>query len=482
MLFRPIFAPVSDLSRHAAALPGGGRPAFAARLRMALWLLLFGLLAGCGGGTSVMPGDDTALRPLPASLEEQASEIRELAKMPPALSVGDVFTYDNPAVSWEIVGIDDDGLLHWRSDNGDEQTTSNNPLLPALEWHSEFGGSGRRVISDMSRPFFPLWSGKRITFTSTVNTDTPPYAWEFDWYCAVVKLTVIDTPMGEIDAYQIDCGRDEEHELTFYYSPRVGHYVRMEVSSNTGGRPTVRQMTQFARGHLQARLVAGTVDAEELEESPILMAGPESAAGMADGEMPAGQVYPDQMTPPDDAAVTGTPSGMAGMRPVIEPVRNGTGTAAGEGTAPDDTMQMEIVVTEETAGDDGQAMALLAAAVDEATAGEPMPVASAAAAPTTPAPAPAPAPNPAASGMIGMHLASFQVQGNAEKGWRQIQDANRDLLSATAPVIRKAEVPGKGTFYRLYAGPVASMGDARAICQALKSRGAYCRATDLPPG
>lgn len=52
--------------------------------------------------------------------------------------------------------------------------------------------------------------------------------------------------------------------------------------------------------------------------------------------------------------------------------------------------------------------------------------------------------------------------------------ANADLLGGARPIVRQVDVPGKGMFYRLYAGPIASMEDARALCRALKARNVYC--------
>ena len=80
-----------------------------------------------------------------------------------------------------------------------------------------------------------------MSFRSAVTTDKPPYSWEFTWQCTTTAQRQINTPLlGTIDAFEIVCGRQGQDELVFYYSPEVGHYVRMEASGADGYGRTIR--------------------------------------------------------------------------------------------------------------------------------------------------------------------------------------------------------------------------------------------------
>lgn len=79
-------------------------------------------------------------------------------------------------------------------------------------------------------------------------------------------------------------------------------------------------------------------------------------------------------------------------------------------------------------------------------------------------------------GAVMVHLASYRYVENAETGWTQLLSKHGDLLGSLGPMINRVEIPGKGTFYRLKAGPVDSLDAAKRLCAGLKARGAYCDA------
>jgi len=72
-----------------------------------------------------------------------------------------------------------------------------------------------------------------------------------------------------------------------------------------------------------------------------------------------------------------------------------------------------------------------------------------------------------------VHLASYRSAAAAKKGWTELLDKNDDLLGPLKSKIRKIEVAGKGTYFRLYAGPVSSSSTA-VLCRELNSRGVFC--------
>lgn len=105
-------------------------------------------------------------------------------------------------------------------------------------------------------------------------------------------------------------------------------------------------------------------------------------------------------------------------------------------------------------------------------------------------PAPPPMPKGAAAGMpkaLGgedamakptgpqpaLHLASYRTRKAAERGWTQLKKAHK-VLSGMEHEISKVSVRGKGTYWRLKAGPVADEGEAKTLCAQLKRRRQYC--------
>ncbi|OHC83205.1 MAG: hypothetical protein A3G73_09335 [Rhodospirillales bacterium RIFCSPLOWO2_12_FULL_67_15] len=98
----------------------------------------------------------------------------------------------------------------------------------------------------------------------------------------------------------------------------------------------------------------------------------------------------------------------------------------------------------------------------------------------TPA-APAAAAPPAAKGPAAVkggatvHLASYRSRQQADRGWQQIQRAHSEILGKLKPDIAEVNLgSGKGTYFRLKAGPLANKDAAADICRQLKQRRQYC--------
>lgn len=164
----------------------------------------------------------------------------------PAYRVGDSFTFGSPDTTWRAVAIDADTVT-WRSDQGDEQVTNRNPLLPALAWRSEKLGSGQRIISDKVGSLFPMKVGARTTFRAAVTTDKPPYGWSFDWHCEVVDRQDINGPTGVLDVFKVGCGRQSDDEIVFYYAPSIGHYVTKTSGSDNVDASRIRQLVAYEK-------------------------------------------------------------------------------------------------------------------------------------------------------------------------------------------------------------------------------------------
>jgi cell division septation protein DedD len=98
----------------------------------------------------------------------------------------------------------------------------------------------------------------------------------------------------------------------------------------------------------------------------------------------------------------------------------------------------------------------------------------------TPAPAPAkkvasaPATAPAIPGWR-VQLSSLKSQAAAEQSWKTIQQKNRDVLGKLSLNVQTVTLSGgRGTYYRVQAGPFASRNAASAACTTLKARKQGC--------
>jgi len=83
--------------------------------------------------------------------------------------------------------------------------------------------------------------------------------------------------------------------------------------------------------------------------------------------------------------------------------------------------------------------------------------------------------SPSVSTGLGVHLASYRSESAAQSGWESLQSKYGSQLGGLLPVIRRVNLGvDRGTFYRLFAGPVADASQANSICQELKSSNQYC--------
>lgn len=225
----------------------------------------------------------------------------------PTYRVGDSFTFGNPAITWRVVAIDDDRVT-WRSDQGDEQLTARNPLLPALGWKSERLGSGRRIISDQVGNLFPMKVGARTTFKAVVTTDKPPYGWSFDWQCEVVDRQEVVGPAGMLDAFKVGCGRGSLDEIVFFYAPTIGHYIAKTSRSEGEVAVRVRHLVAYEKMTLTGAL-------ERVEFARVPSIGEPAAARIV--ERPTQEVAAQKVNDVEIAAATP----VAGGRGIEETAR-----------------------------------------------------------------------------------------------------------------------------------------------------------------
>ena len=85
---------------------------------------------------------------------------------------------------------------------------------------------------------------------------------------------------------------------------------------------------------------------------------------------------------------------------------------------------------------------------------------------------------PSGSG-YAVQLASFRSEAEAEQAWSQARSVYASALQDREHLIQRADVPGKGTYYRLRIGPMAGKSTAAALCNTLKAQGQDCYVSKL---
>lgn len=88
-----------------------------------------------------------------------------------------------------------------------------------------------------------------------------------------------------------------------------------------------------------------------------------------------------------------------------------------------------------------------------------------------PAPARTAAPT---SGGYSVQVTSQRSEAEAQTAFRELQGQFPNQLRGREPIIRRADLGEKGTYYRALVGPFASMEQAASMCSSLKAAGGNC--------
>lgn len=110
----------------------------------------------------------------------------------------------------------------------------------------------------------------------------------------------------------------------------------------------------------------------------------------------------------------------------------------------------------------------------EPTASEPeaKPVEKAAKTETEPARPPR---QPAVEETYRLQLAALRSHAAVHEAWKRLQKRHRGLLARLRLTVEKKDLgPPKGVYYRLLAGPVSGMKEARRLCADLEKRNVGC--------
>lgn len=94
---------------------------------------------------------------------------------------------------------------------------------------------------------------------------------------------------------------------------------------------------------------------------------------------------------------------------------------------------------------------------------------------TRPKPVASKTPKPVKSGQFRVQISSLRSQADVQKSWKSLQKRHSDLLGKLALNIQPVQLSGgRGTYYRMQAGSLASRAQANALCGKLKQRKLSC--------
>jgi len=93
--------------------------------------------------------------------------------------------------------------------------------------------------------------------------------------------------------------------------------------------------------------------------------------------------------------------------------------------------------------------------------------------PLTP-PRPAAVASPSAGGGYAVQVTSERSEAEAESAFHALQAKYPNQLGGREPIVRRADLGAKGTYYRTLVGPFASMEQAAGVCNSLKAAGGNC--------
>jgi cell division septation protein DedD len=80
----------------------------------------------------------------------------------------------------------------------------------------------------------------------------------------------------------------------------------------------------------------------------------------------------------------------------------------------------------------------------------------------------------ASGGGYVVQVSSQRSEGDAQASFRALQTKFPSVLGSRAPLIKKADLGDKGTYYRAMVGPFGSQEEASQVCGNLKSAGGQC--------
>ncbi|MEL6203108.1 MAG: SPOR domain-containing protein [Pseudomonadota bacterium] len=207
----------------------------------------------------------------------------------------------------------------------------------------------------------------------------------------------------------------------------------------------------------------GTLEERPIEEPAVEIAAVEPAESVVEPAPSEVAVEPVGTTLPAEGTQVGTDSGVVFQPPAVEterpvnevPVRRVQTQVVSPNGIPSRPAEQPINVIN-----------------DQAASQQ---VAAAPAQTEVPAPAPVPVPQPAAAASDGfkVQIASLPSQAQAQQTSANLLSRFRNVLGGRGVAIREAQIPDRGTFYRVQVD-ASSLDDANSLCAQYKAAGGDC--------
>ncbi len=86
----------------------------------------------------------------------------------------------------------------------------------------------------------------------------------------------------------------------------------------------------------------------------------------------------------------------------------------------------------------------------------------------------APAASGNGNGSYLVQVSSQRSEADAQAAFRSVKSKYSSVLGDRQPVIRRADLAGKGTYYRAMVGPFTTRDQAIQLCSSLKAAGGDC--------
>lgn len=282
------------------------------------------------------------------------------------------------------------------------------------------------------------------------------------------NLALVYGLAGEMDDAKM-AGRDDlnpaavERNLAYYQALRSARRAEREADE-TSTRTPASAADADAAPQPRRHQVAATAEADESVPAsrPRPTDGGPTSLIAAPAAEDAPETTPKSATEGKAKAKDSAASQMAALPRAEADSDPGTAKAAGAGGArmpapksPDPAEpEAQTAKTDTKAGDDAAGMT---------------------ATPVAYQPSAASAPEIQAAGKAyWVQIASFSSAETSRGEWSRLQAAHEDLLSELELSLQEAEVPGKGTFYRVRTGPFAGSSAPKRLCEALKARDQGC--------
>jgi cell division septation protein DedD len=81
---------------------------------------------------------------------------------------------------------------------------------------------------------------------------------------------------------------------------------------------------------------------------------------------------------------------------------------------------------------------------------------------------------PSSGGGYAVQVTSQRSEADAQAAFQALRAKFPTQLGGREPIIRRADLGAKGTYYRALVGPFASAEEAAGICSSLKTAGGSC--------